>query len=291
MTILEKIKEKHPTLLILGKNPNNKKHILIQDLDYLVYSVTPYNLLRSNSISIHTAVDKNKYFTVKANKIHKNKYNYSAVNYTGDGNKIIISCPHHENFEQTPNHHLRGHGCARCVNDKHALDLTTFIEKSNEIHNNKYNYSNSIYLKGNNKISIICPVHGEFMQLARTHMIGHGCPKCANKYNGYKRHEWIKAFNSKKHAEAKVYIIRFYNEIEIFIKIGITFCEIRRRIIGGSIPYSYEVLKEIKGSPDFVWDKEKELHKLCKPFKYKPLKPFQGQTECFTLECLSLLNL
>ena len=30
------------------------------------------------------------------------------------------------------------------------------------------------------------------------------------------------------------------------------------------MPYSYEVLKEIKGSPDFIWSKEIELHKLYK---------------------------
>ena len=52
-----------------------------------------------------------------------------------------------------------------------------------------------------------------------------------------------------------------------------------------------EVLKEIKGSPDFIWDKEKELHKLCKEFRYTPEIYFDGQTECFNKECLPLLNL
>ena len=35
-----------------------------------------------------------------------------------------------------------------------------------------------------------------------------------------------------------------------------------------------------------VWDFEKELYKRCKLFKYKPLKSFAGETECFTLDVL-----
>lgn len=53
-----------------------------------------------------------------------------------------------------------------------------FIERSNKVHNNKYNYSKTIYTKMRNKIIIICPVHGEFDQLAMSHVKGTGCSKC-----------------------------------------------------------------------------------------------------------------
>lgn len=30
------------------------------------------------------------------------------------------------------------------------------------------------------KVSIICPIHGEFNQTPRNHKNGHGCPDCGN---------------------------------------------------------------------------------------------------------------
>lgn len=58
-----------------------------------------------------------------------------------------------------------------------------FILRANEVHNNKYDYSLVRYYNNNTKVTIKCPVHGEFMQLPRTHLSnGRGCPKCAGKH-------------------------------------------------------------------------------------------------------------
>ena len=58
--------------------------------------------------------------------------------------------------------------------------LTTeeFILRSNEIHKNKYDYSNVVYKNGKSKVEIICPVHGVFFQRPHNHSIGEGCPLC-----------------------------------------------------------------------------------------------------------------
>ena len=62
--------------------------------------------------------------------------------------------------------------------------LTTeeFIARSTKIHNNKYDYSKSIYTTNKNKITIVCPIHGEFEQNAMAHLKGCGCNKCAISY-------------------------------------------------------------------------------------------------------------
>ena len=58
--------------------------------------------------------------------------------------------------------------------------LSEFIERSNKIHLNKYNYSKIDKLIGLNKlVKIICPIHNEFEQLATVHLRGAGCPTCA----------------------------------------------------------------------------------------------------------------
>jgi very-short-patch-repair endonuclease len=59
-----------------------------------------------------------------------------------------------------------------------------FINKSNKIHNNKFNYELVKYINAHTKIKLICSVHGIFEQLPYQHLNGHGCKKCADKENG-----------------------------------------------------------------------------------------------------------
>ena len=62
--------------------------------------------------------------------------------------------------------------------------LTTeeFITKAKEVHGDKYDYSKVIYIRKRDKVAIICPIHGEFNQLAGNHLRGQGCPKCGKEY-------------------------------------------------------------------------------------------------------------
>lgn len=56
-----------------------------------------------------------KMFVSKSKDIHGNKYDYSLVNYTKSCDPVQIICPSHGAFYQTPNNHLRGADCGRCV--------------------------------------------------------------------------------------------------------------------------------------------------------------------------------
>jgi len=55
-------------------------------------------------------------FIDKANKIHKNKYDYSRVKYSNNRKHIIIICKKHGEFTQMPFVHLLEHGCPSCIN-------------------------------------------------------------------------------------------------------------------------------------------------------------------------------
>jgi len=61
------------------------------------------------------------------------------------------------------------------------MNTEIFIEKSKRIHGDYYDYSKTIYIGSLKPLNIICPVHGEFQQIASTHICGSGCPKCAHK--------------------------------------------------------------------------------------------------------------
>lgn len=54
----------------------------------------------------------------------------------------------------------------------------TFIQKANELHQNKFDYSKVTYKNLITKIKIICPIHGEFFQSPCSHLKGAGCAKC-----------------------------------------------------------------------------------------------------------------
>jgi len=64
-----------------------------------------------------------------------------------------------------------------------SVKLTTeeFTERSNKIHEYKYDYSLVEYLGSKLKVEIICSEHGIFEQSAEKHFRGQGCPKCVNK--------------------------------------------------------------------------------------------------------------
>lgn len=57
-----------------------------------------------------------------------------------------------------------------------------FKEKAKQLHNDKYDYSNVVYVNSRTKVKIICPKHGGFEQLPSSHLQGNGCPECAREW-------------------------------------------------------------------------------------------------------------
>ena len=122
-------------------------------------------------------------FIINARKIHRDFYDYSKVNYVNNQTEVIIICPKHGDFKQTPNCHLDGQGCRMCGIEKlsEIKKLTTeeFIKKANEIHGvGTYDYSKVNYVDIFTEVIIICPIHSDFKQKPRDHLSGCGCQKC-----------------------------------------------------------------------------------------------------------------
>ena len=128
-------------------------------------------------------------FIKRSQIIHKHddgtpKYDYSKSVYKNTTTKITIICPTHGEFEQVSGYHLQGNGCKKC-NGNHKLNsIARIIEAAKKIHidgdgNLKYNYSKAVYKNSKTKITIICPIHGEFEQRIHVHLNGSGCQECA----------------------------------------------------------------------------------------------------------------
>jgi hypothetical protein len=121
-------------------------------------------------------------FIERARLIHGFTYDYSNTNYINNRTKITIVCPTHGAFIQLPSSHLQGNKCKQCYNERisieYTMQLSDFVDRANTIHNNKYDYGNSQYTHSQQKIEIICSLHGSFFQVPANHLKGQGCPKC-----------------------------------------------------------------------------------------------------------------
>ena len=140
-------------------------------------------LCSTNSITINKRHGNDKKFIDKANEVHNNKYDYSKSIYINKNEPIIIKCNIHGDFTQKPKNHLHSKGCYNCtienmVNNIKEVYSVKFIELSNEVHNNKYNYTKTKYENTNIKVIITCQKHGEFLQLPASHLSGYGCNRC-----------------------------------------------------------------------------------------------------------------
>lgn len=117
-------------------------------------------------------------FIEKSRLKHGDRYDYSKTVYINQTTPVVIICPNHGEFLQRPNNHYSGAGCPICSrNKKHTLE--SFTTKANEIHNNKYNYSEVDYKNNKSKVTIICSEHGRFEQTPDKHLQGEGCPLCS----------------------------------------------------------------------------------------------------------------
>lgn len=72
-------------------------------------------------------------FINKAIKIHKDKYDYSLVDYKNCKTKVDIICKNHGIFSQIPISHLQGNGCSKCSAEgfKGGYSKNDFIKIAN----------------------------------------------------------------------------------------------------------------------------------------------------------------
>jgi len=62
---------------------------------------------------------------------------------------------------------------------KVRLTKEEFLKRAKNKHGDKYEYNKSCFTGVNDKVTITCPVHGDFEQIAHSHLSGNGCSKCS----------------------------------------------------------------------------------------------------------------
>lgn len=191
---IEKAKRKHGDKFIYTPTVYVKStevvDIICPVIGHGVFSQTPKVHLRGNGCQ---KCGKNyRYgtssFIERAIVVHNGLYEYPDTNYINNHTKIKIKCKRHGDFEQTPANHLNGNCCPLCKYEKigniRRKSLETFIDEAIEIHGDEWDYSDADYEGDSVPLTIICSIvgHGPFKQTPRSHLNGHGCQKCGNRY-------------------------------------------------------------------------------------------------------------
>jgi len=131
-------------------------------------------------------------FLTRMREIHKDKYDFSKSIYINRSSKVTFVCHEHGEISMVADALLVGKGCVQCgyadARETWKVDSSEFITKAINLHGNKFDYllvPKEVWLTED--ITIICPVHGEFLTTVRKHLKKYGCVKCAKDGEGFKK--------------------------------------------------------------------------------------------------------
>ena len=129
-------------------------------------------------------------FESKATEIHGGKYTYHQ-DFNGTRNPIVITCPIHGDFLQTPKKHLQGQGCPKCSQERlkgekqgnFSLFLTKFKDKFGI--DVIFPYISSEYVNNKSNITVQCPKCGASVKRTPNYLLtfGYTCHNCSNEQN------------------------------------------------------------------------------------------------------------
>ena len=237
-------------------------------------------------------LDKLKFIS-KVSKIHKNKYDYSLVNYVNYHQKITVICNvnEHGNFKVTPdNHHHRKSGCSICGRLRSSLERRKsqkiFLNQLKKIYKNKYSFKKINYQGAKIPVIIICKNHGEQQITPDSILQGSGpCFDCGLIARGLKRRSttvfFVKAarkihgdkydYSKTKYTKAKIPIIIICKKHKEFEQLptthltgaGCNDCgnEIIGKKLRNSIKKVIRILEEKRGKGNFDYSL---IHKTYK---------------------------
>jgi len=192
---------------------------------------------------------KSTTFVEEATKVHNGRYSYDKVQYKNANTKVVITCPVHGDFEQTPSDHKNGRGCASCYYEgltgkkrNYAAVAGKLIDTYRLKREQKqaeliaklpdtYCYDNVGTEYYNKQEVIVCPIHGEFKARLERLVDGYECPKCthAAKYpvlgKEGRRLKWqtnavkrAKEVHGSKYDYSKVYFVNNRTPVTIICK-------------------------------------------------------------------------
>jgi len=225
-------------------------------------------------------------FIKRVKGCHGNNLSFDQTVYKNNRSDVLVECNIHGVFNINARSLLQGKGCKKCnlrwQDYVHRRRMTTeeFIKKSLDKHEGFYSYEKSNYVNSRTKLTITCPIHGDFEQQAGGHLEGYGCQKCADLKHGDYRPWFIKTYfdkyPEKKNIPATLYLL--YNKEENFYKVGITTKNNVEERVKYMSHYTFDIIDKVSDSMYNIAVAEQNI--LADAKKYKPKKRFGGYSEC-----------
>jgi hypothetical protein len=195
----------------------------------------------------------------EANIIFNNKYKYIELLEKNNIKYLKIECNIHGFFEKSIYNHIKkSQGCSLCSKPS-KLTKEMFIEKSNKIHGKTYDYSETKYIHGKEKIKIKCNKHGIFEMLPINHLKGQKCPTCSgrNKVTNELFIEKAKKIHGDKYDYSQIEYINTQTNIKIICKEHGEFIQMPLNHLKGNQCYRCSGI--VKTTEDFI-NKAKKVH-------------------------------
>ena len=188
--VISEIKKVHGNSILLDKfiyTGSNEKSIFgCKEHGYYERVVSEILAGRFCPKCIRAQYKNKEEYTKYIDEIRPNYYLWDKFLFKKNNDKVIVGCNKnvlHGYFETT---RLKidksDYTCPICIKNNKILKTTKeFIKDAILLHGDKYDYSLSDYKGVDNKLKIICNIHGIFEQTPYAHLKGSGCPKCVGK--------------------------------------------------------------------------------------------------------------
>lgn len=191
----EELSAKFPNIIITSQYKSAKEKVNLKCLEcrhewttsYLGVLNTKHGCPKCGCKKANLSKSKEKFLKELPNDFELIDYkNYKDV---------TVKCKKCGHVRHTTGDNIKRFGCKPCkmkpIIEAQAHTTEDFIKMARDIHGDKYDYSKVNYSNGKEKVTIICPEHGEFKQAPIKHVYAqHGCPKCAG--FGVTKEEFIK---------------------------------------------------------------------------------------------------
>lgn len=187
------------------------------------------------------------------------KYVYESVERVKNQSNVVIylniKCEKHGIFKKSLVCHInQKQGCPTCSKEKQVEEQKIlFIQRSKEIHEDVYDYSNVIYTTNRDKVDIICNLHGLFQMSPSNHLKGQKCPRCSNR-NKVTNDDFIQkvqAVHGDSYDYSKVKYTTVTEEVEIKCKVHGMFMQKPMHHLKGHGCYRCSKYK-VRDTEDFI---------------------------------------
>ena len=111
--------------------------------------------------------------------VHGDIFDFSRSDYKGSKEPILVICEKGHEWWVAPQKLADGAKCSYCLGRHKTRE--EFIKQSNIENNFRYTYDNVVYVNNHTKVSVTCPIHGDFLVTPMNHMKKgqpRGCPSC-----------------------------------------------------------------------------------------------------------------